>query len=300
MIYTLTLNPALDYILSVPSFTQGQVNRSSREEIQAGGKGINVSVILNRLGVDNIALGCVAGFTGTEICRILEDDGIKTDFIHLPSGNSRINVKLKTDNETEVNAKGPIIDNESLSNLFDKLKNLTTADYLVLSGSPGNGLTTDIYRNIIELVKAKSVKVILDAEGDALLSALGEKPFLIKPNHYELGQILNKKIETHIQAIEGAKELQAMGAQNVIISMAELGAVMVTQEGQSFTMSAPKGCVINSTGAGDSLVGGFLAEFSRSNDYYKAFKLGICSGSATAFSMGLAEKKYIYEILKQF
>ncbi len=298
MIYTLTLNPALDYVMRLSDVKNGEVNRSENEYIMAGGKGINVSVVVNRLGGETVALGYIAGFVGEEIKRLLESEKIKTDFVRLPEGNSRINVKLKAKEETEINANGPMIDEKSKEILLEKIDKITENDYMVLSGSSSRGLGKEIYAEIMDRLKKKRVWVVVDAEGDLLRECIKREPFLIKPNHIELGEIIGKDIKNHYDAIEGAKAMQKMGAKNVLVSMAKKGGVLVAENGEIYTADAHKGIVVNSTGAGDSTVAGFLYEHSKSGDLEKAFRVAMASGSATAFSADLATKDEIYELLK--
>ncbi len=298
MIYTVTLNPALDYTLNLPCLLQGEINRSSSEEFFVGGKGINVSIILNELGVSSTALGFIAGFTGDEIERQLKEKLIKTDFVKLEKGNSRINVKLRADFETDVNCQGPQITNADMERLYEKLKYLKQGDVLVLAGSIPKGMPSDTYEKILEAVKERKVKTVVDAEGDLLLKTLKCKPFLIKPNHLELAAALGKPLNSEDEIIEGAKLLKEKGAQNVLVSIAEKGAVLVDEKGEIHKMEAPEGSLVNSVGAGDSAVAGFIAGYLKQGDYIYALKLSIASGSATAFSLGLATKQKIEELMK--
>ena len=293
MVYTITFNPALDYVMKTEKLVLGQVNRSTSEYLVAGGKGINVSIVLNELGVDNEALGFVAGFTGTEIERLLSEQKIKTDFVKLENGNSRINVKIKAETETELNAKGPEITENDLDKLLRKLEKVNENDFVVLSGSIPKGVDENIYCKIAEKVNAK---LVVDAEKKLLLETLKFKPFLVKPNHIELGEMFDVIINTSDDAIKYAKKLVEMGAENVFVSMAEKGGVLVNKT-KCFYVDAPKGKVINSTGAGDSSVAGFIAGYIETKDYEKAFKMGICAGSASAFSENLATKEEIIKLL---
>ncbi len=293
MVYTITFNPALDYVMKTEKLVSGQVNRSTSEYLVAGGKGINVSIVLNELGVENTALGFVAGFTGTEIERLLSEQKIKTDFVKLENGNSRINVKIKAETETELNAKGPEITENDLDKLLRKLEKVNENDFVVLSGSIPKGVDENIYCKIAEKVNAK---LVVDAEKKLLLETLKFKPFLVKPNHIELGEMFDVIINTSDDAIKYAKKLVDMGAENVFVSMAEKGGVMVNGE-EAFCMEAPKGKLVNSTGAGDSSVAGFIAGYIEVKDYEKAFKMGICAGSASAFSENLATKEEIIKLL---
>ena len=283
MIYTVTFNPALDYVVFLDDLKLGDVNRSTRESIFYGGKGINVSTILNTLGLETTALGFVAGFTGKAIEDGLAAQGIHTDFIHLPEGNSRINVKVKHGDETEINGQGPVITEEAINELFAKLATLTKEDILVLAGSIPNTLPEDIYEKILARLESKGIRVVVDATKDLLLNVLKYHPFLIKPNNHE----------------HYAKKLQEKGAVNVLISMAGDGAILITEDGQNIKMGTPKGKVVNSVGAGDSMVAGFITGYIRGGNYEEALKSGTAAGSATAFSEGLASLEMYEKMLKQ-
>ena len=297
MIYTVTFNPALDYIVNMDNLKLGETNRSTSEMILSGGKGINVSIVLKNLGFDNVALGFVAGFTGEEIENGTRKLGITTDFIHLKEGLSRINVKLKANEETEVNGTGPIISEDELNALYGKLENLKKDDILVLAGSVPNTLPQDIYEKIMEMLQDKGIKIVVDATKDLLLNVLKYKPFLIKPNNHELSEIFGVEIKTEQEIIDYAKKLQDKGARNVLISRAGDGAILIAENGEIYKSPAPKGKVINSVGAGDSMVAGFIAGYLKNNSYEEAFKTGVASGSASAFSKYLAKKEEILEIL---
>ena len=299
MIYTITFNPALDYIVKMDDFNLGHVNRSSCESVYAGGKGINVSIVLNNLGVKSKALGFIAGFTGQEIEREVREFGCDTDFIKLKNGMSRINVKIKADVESEINGGGPDIPEEALEELYEKLNCLTEGDILVLAGSIPKTMPVDIYEKIMESLQDKGVKFIVDTTGESLLKVLKYKPLLIKPNHHELGDLFNVKLNGNDEIIEYAKKLKEMGARNVLISMAGDGAILIKENGEVITSNVPKGKVKNSVGAGDSMVAGFIAGYLEANDIEKGFKLGVATGSASAFSEGLATKDYVYELLNQ-
>ena len=290
MIYTITFNPALDYIVKMDEFNLGHVNRSNNEFIYAGGKGINVSIVLNNLEVKSKALGFIAGFTGDEIERRVKEFGCDTDFIKLKDGMSRINVKIKADVESEINGGGPDISAEALEALYEKLDTLISGDILVL---------TDIYEKIMERLQNKNIKFIVDTTGESLLKVLKYNPFLIKPNHHELGELFGVKLNSKEEVIEYAKKLKDMGAQNVIISMAGDGAVLIDSNGDVITSNVPKGVVKNSVGAGDSMVAGFIAGYLNSEKVEDGFKLGVATGSASAFSEGLATKEYVYQLLKE-
>ena len=297
MIYTVTFNPALDYIVNMDNLKLGETNRSTSEMILSGGKGINVSIVLKNLGFDNVALGFVAGFTGEEIENGTRKLGITTDFIHLKEGLSRINVKLKASEETEVNGTGPIISEDELNALYGKLENLKKDDILVLAGSVPNTLPQDIYEKIMEMLQDKGIKIVVDATKDLLLNVLKYKPFLIKPNNHELSEIFGVEIKTEQEIIDYAKKLQDKGARNVLVSRAGDGAILIAENGDIYKSPAPKGKVVNSVGAGDSMVAGFIAGYLKNNSYEEAFKTGVASGSASAFSKYLAKKEEIIEIL---
>ena len=274
MIYTVTFNPALDYVVRMEQFQLGQVNRTTSEEIQFGGKGINVSVLLKNIGVQNCALGFVAGFTGKALENQLQTMGVDTDFIHLPEGMTRINVKLKADCESEINAQGPKIGFEQLEMLFERLDRLEKEDVLVLAGSIPSSLPSDIYENILERMEGKQILAAVDATKELLCNVLKYHPFLIKPNHIELGEIFGVQLHTEEQIREYAGRLQQMGARNVLISMAGDGAILLDETGGFHRINAPKGTVKNSVGAGDSMVAGFLAGYLQSKDYRTALNRG--------------------------
>lgn len=299
MIYTITFNPALDYIVRVDKFKLGQVNRTSYEEVYAGGKGINVSIVLNNLDVENIALGYIAGFTGEEIKNKVKSMGCKTDFIKLNNGMSRINVKLKSNEESEINAQGPDITDTDLNKLYEKLDLLKEGDFLVLAGSIPKSLPENIYEIIMGRLENKGVNIIVDATGDLLLNVLKYKPFLIKPNHHELGDLFKVEIKNDEEIIKYAKELKEMGARNVLISMAGDGAIFITEDNRVIKSEVPKGKLVNSVGAGDSMVAGFIAGYLKNNNLEDAFKMGVATGSASAFSEDLATKDKVYELLKE-
>lgn len=300
MIYTITFNPALDYIIRVPDYKEGLVNRTSEEKILAGGKGINVSTVLKNLGFDNTALGFTSGFTGNILKEMLDELGVKSDFIPLDNGFTRINVKIKADCETEINGQGPKISNNAIEKLYEKLDKLENGDVLVLAGSIPNTLTDTIYCSIMDRLQGKDLKIIVDATGKLLTDTLKFHPFLIKPNNFELSEIVGKELTTDDEIAEGAKKLREMGARNVLISMGGSGALLVTENGEVFRSDAPKGKVVNTTGAGDSMVAGFIAGYLENGDYNHALKMGLSSGSASAFSENLAtgdEVRAIYKTL---
>lgn len=298
MIYTITLNPALDYVLKVDSLSANDINRSSDEAIYYGGKGINVSVILSRLEAPTTALGFLAGFTGTELERLLKLENINCNFNYLKSGNTRINVKIKADDEIDINANGPKIEKSDIEELFKKLDNISENDYLALAGSIPKGLPNDIYEIILKRLDNKGINFVVDATGDLLLNTLKFKPFLIKPNHLELGELFNTSADDDETIIELAKKLQSKGAKNVLVSRAEKGAILIDEFGNIHKTENAKGTLVNSVGCGDSMVAGFLAGYIKTNDYSYALKLGTACGNATAFSESLATKNEIENILE--
>ncbi|EPY6469747.1 1-phosphofructokinase [Clostridium sporogenes] len=299
MIYTITFNPALDYVVKVEDFKTGNLNRTSYEKIYAGGKGINVSIVLNNLDVENVALGYIAGFTGEEIERRVRSFGCKTDFIRLKNGMSRINVKLKSKEESEINGTGPFINAEALDELFNKLDNLKEGDFLILAGSIPKTLPENIYETIMERFREKNIKFVVDATGELLLKVLKYKPFLIKPNHHELSELFGVEIKNEEEIIDYGTKLQTMGAENVLISMAGDGAIFISSKGKVIKSGVPKGVLKNSVGAGDSMVAGFISGYLKNNNLEEAFKIGLATGSASAFSEGLASKEKLKEILNQ-
>lgn len=297
MIYTVTFNPALDYVIKVDNFTLGAINRTKREDIYYGGKGLNVSTVLTNLGYESIALGFIAGFTGDVIEKGAESLGFSTDFIKLKEGLSRINVKLKSNEETEINGQGPMITKEDIGRLFEKLEKLKDKDILILSGSIPNTLDEDIYEKIMERLQKKDIQIVVDATKDLLLNVLKYRPFLIKPNNHELGEMFNVILNNDEDTISYAKKLQEKGARNVLISMAGDGAILITENGKVFKSEVPKGEVKNSVGAGDSMVAGFIAGYLTNNNYEEALKMGTAAGSASAFSEGLATKEKVISLL---
>lgn len=298
MIYTVTFNPAIDYVVRTPQMKMGEVNRSSSEKIFFGGKGINVSVVLAELGVQSKALGFVAGFTGRAIEEGIADKGVTSDFVHLEKGFSRINVKIKSDEETELNGQGPVISETDIAKLYSKLDELSEGDTIVLAGSIPNSLPADIYEKILAYLAPKNVRAVVDATGKLLMNVLKYKPFLVKPNNHELGEIFGVKLKTYDDIVMYANKLREMGAKNVLVSMAGDGAVLVDEQGNVHSCGVCKGTVVNSVGAGDSMVAGFIAGCEKGN-YDYALKLGTAAGGATAFSMGLAEEKLIDELFSQ-
>lgn len=297
MVYTVTFNPAIDYVVHTGEMKLGMTNRSEREEMYFGGKGINVSIVLRELGVDSKALGFTAGFTGEAIEKGLADMGIDTDFVRLANGNSRINVKIKSEEETELNGQGPDIDDKAVAALFEKLEALGDGDTLVLAGSIPSSLPSDIYERILAKLAGKDIRTVVDATKDLLLNVLKYKPFLIKPNNHELGEMFGVALSTDADIEKYARKLQEMGARNVLISMAGDGAMLIDETGEKHRCGVCKGVVKNSVGAGDSMVAGFTAGI-QNGDYEYALKLGTAAGGATAFSDGLAQKEKIAELLE--
>lgn len=298
MIYTVTFNPALDYIVRLANFSAGTINRTEYEQILPGGKGINVSIVLKNMGIDSTALGFIAGFTGKEIAHNVEAFGCHSDFIELEEGLSRINVKIKAGQETELNGQGPRITEAALNKLFSQLDQLQKDDMLVLAGSIPNTLPDDIYEKIMARLMDKGCRIIVDATCNLLLNVLKYKPFLIKPNNHELGEMFDVTLKTQDEIIFYAKKLQEKGAQNVLISMAGDGAILVTADGDVFTCAAPKGTLVNSVGAGDSMVAGFITGYRESSDFKTAFHMGVATGSASAFSENLATRSEVENLLK--
>lgn len=296
MIYTVTLNPAVDYIVHLDAFAGGTINRSLSESIQFGGKGINVSTVLTSLGIRNTALGFVAGFTGRALDEGLRQMGVDTRFIVLPSGMTRINVKIKAQQESEINGNGPRIDLNSLDRFYYLLSSLVPGDYLILAGSIPPSLPQTIYRSILERLSGRNIRVMLDTEGEALLCALPYRPFLIKPNRTELMALTGRPCSTDADVQRGAAYLQRLGAQNVLVSLAGDGAVLLDETGEFHRMRAPFGTVRNSVGAGDSMLAGFLAGLLQNGTYSTALRLGIAAGSATAFSEKLADRASIIRL----
>lgn len=297
MIYTVTFNPSLDYIVTVPQFVCGRVNRTTEEKIFPGGKGINVSMVLKNLGLENTALGFYAGFTGEELKRLVEEKGICADFIPVREGMTRINVKLRSEQESEINGQGPAIAAEDIDALYAKLERLKEGDILVMAGSIPDVMPQTIYMDIMKRLAGKNLKIVVDATRDLLVNVLPYHPFLIKPNNHELGEIFGVTIEDKAKVVAYARKLQEKGARNVLVSMAGAGAVLVADDGSVFQAKAPKGRVVNSVGAGDSMVAGFLTGYLKEGSYEKAFQMGVCTGSASAFSEELATRAEVMELL---
>lgn len=296
MIYTVTLNPALDYVIQVDHFKAGQINRNKKEDIFYGGKGINVSCILNELDVKSTALGYIAGFTGNALSDGLSQMGIITDFIKVEKGMTRINVKMKSDEETEINGTGPIIETKDFDALMDKIKTLSKGDMIIISGNIPKCMASDTYERVISKLDPE-VDLVVDAEKYLIMKILKFKPFLIKPNNLELEEMFDVKLQNDEDIVFYAKKLQEMGARNVLVSMAKDGAILVDENGNVYKQGVAKGEVVNSVGAGDSMVAGFIAGYLKSNDYAYALKLGTACGGATAFHSGLATKEQIEETL---
>lgn len=307
MVYTITFNPALDYILQVENFEIGKINRTTTEKILPGGKGLNVSTVLNNLEIESTALGFIAGFTGEKLQEQLKNIGIKTEFIKVEKGITRINVKINSREETAINANGPQITNEDIEQLLGKIKKIQKQDIVVLAGNIPKGINKNIYEKICQELKEKQVTFIVDATRELLLNILKYNPFLIKPNKEELEETFNIKIQTKEEIIKYAKKLQELGAKNVLISLGGEGAILVTENEKTYFSKAPKGKVINTVGAGDSMVAGFIAGIKQKNkesqdkiedNFEYALKMGIATGSASAFSDNLATKEEVYDLLK--
>lgn len=298
MIYTVTFNPAIDYVIHVGgTLRTGTINRTTGEDFQFGGKGINVSGVLKTLGIESVALGFVAGFTGDALEQGLQRQGLHTDLIHVEEGMTRINVKVKGEEETEINGMGPVITERDMAALYEKLDRLQPGDTLVLSGSIPGCLPQDTYENILACLQEKGLQTVVDATGQLLVNVLKYRPFLIKPNNHELGEIFGSTPVTDEQILACGRKLQAMGGRNILVSLAGDGALLLDENGNSHRIGCPKGKVINSVGAGDSMVAGFLAGWLQTGDYGYALKLGTAAGSATAFSLGLADWQHIDALL---
>lgn len=299
MICTVTFNPSLDYIVSVEDFKLGLTNRTSSELLLPGGKGINVSTVLMNLGIENTALGFTAGFVGDEIIRRLQEMGVASDFIQIADGISRINVKLKSIDGTEINGAGPVIEENKVEELMKKLEKLGEGDVLFLAGSIPSSMPDDMYEQIMKKMGGKDAMIVVDATKDLLVNVLKYHPFLIKPNNHELGEIFGVELKTREDVVPYGKKLQEKGARNVLISMAGEGAVLVAEDGQVFEEPAPKGQLVNGVGAGDSMVAGFMAGWMEKKDYEHAFHMGIAAGSASAFSENLATREEINKVYQQ-
>lgn len=298
MIYTVTFNPALDYVVNVNNLQTGEINRAESEQLNYGGKGINVSAILSRLGMETIALGFIAGFSGDKLAEMLNTDKINNDFIKLKNSFTRINVKIKSDKETDINADGPKIESNDIEKLFEKLDRLKQGDFLVLAGSIPKSLPDNIYENILERLQNKNIKFVIDATGDLLLNVLPYKPFLIKPNHHELGELFDVKIKEFEDIVKYSKLLQEKGAENVLVSWGKKGAVLLDSQGTTYQIGNVPGKIVSSVGCGDSMVAGFVAGYIEKGDYAYALKLGSACGNATAFSQSLASREEIKRMLE--
>ena len=299
MIYTVTFNPSLDYILDLSELNMNHVNRTSAERILPGGKGINVSIVLHNLGVDNKAICFTSGFTGDALKTLLQQRDMNADFINISQGLTRINVKLRSGGETEINGQGPEIKSEDIAELYEKLGYLDEEDYLVLAGSLPDTMSKSTYMDIMQMLQYNNSKIIVDATGELLLNVLPYKPFLIKPNNHELGNLFGVEVNTREDAVKYAKKLIEKGARNVLVSMSASGAVMVTEDGDVYEADAPQGEVKNSVGAGDAMLAGFLAGYIKYEDIDKAFKLGICAGSASAFSEEMATRDEVMKLYEE-
>lgn len=297
VIYTVTFNPSLDYIVSVKDFRPGMTNRTSSELMLAGGKGINVSIVLGNLGIKSTALGFIAGFTGDEIVRRLHNGGINSEFIKINDGISRINIKLKSIDGTEINGQGPHIDSSHIEQLMNRLRRLESGDVLVLAGSIPAGISDNIYKDIMDMLKDKGVQIVVDATSRLLTNVLEYNPFFIKPNQHELGDIFNVTLNTQEEVIPYTLELKKMGAVNVCVSMGGKGAILVADDGNVYKAKAPDGILKNSVGAGDSLVAGFLSGWIEKKDYEYAFRKGVATGSASAFSERLATNGEVNDLI---
>lgn len=299
MIYTVTFNPSLDYIVSVDNFRLGLTNRTSSELLLPGGKGINVSTVLMNMGIESTALGFVAGFTGEEIVRRLEKMGVKNGFIWIDEGFTRINLKLKSIDGTEINGQGPVIGDDKVLTLMKQLDELKEKDVLFLSGSIPTSMPEDVYEKIMKRLEGRKVQIVVDATKDLLMNVLPYRPFLIKPNQHELGEIFQTKLNTREEVIPYGRKLHEMGAENVLISMAGEGAVLIAADGKVYDAPAPEGNLVNGVGAGDSMVAGFMAGWMERQEYEYAFHMGIAAGSASAFSENLATKEEIQNVYQQ-
>lgn len=300
MIYTVTLNPSIDYVVRLESLVTGITNRTTSEEYYFGGKGINVSCVLAELDLESTAFGFVAGFTGEAIEKGIRNDKIITDFIKLEKGISRINIKIKAGEETEINCQGPHIEENELLRLLNKVDRINDGDTIVIAGNVPNTMPDDVYERILERIKGKKVRIIVDATKKLLLNSLKYKPFLIKPNRQELSEIFETEVSTEADIEKYAKELQKLGAQNVLISLGGDGAMLIDEFGEKHKQGVLKEKVINTVGSGDSMVAGFIAGYEKEHSYPYALKLGSACGNATAFLSGLATKEKINELLKKF
>ncbi|MDR0885768.1 MAG: 1-phosphofructokinase [Clostridiales Family XIII bacterium] len=296
MIYTVSFNPSIDYIMFVDDLVQDKVNRTVRESYYPGGKGINVSIVSERLGIDSVALGYIAGFTGHTLLDMLESYKVQNDMIRLDNGNTRINVKVKSMKETDINGQGPNISKDAVEALYKKIDQIGDGDSIVLAGAIPSTMNDEIYETIMNRLHDKDVRIIVDAEKDLLLNVLKLNPWLIKPNNHELADMFGEEINSLDDIIRLAKKAQTLGARNVLVSMAGDGALLLTQTGDTYYSESPKGQVVNSVGAGDSMVAGFLTTYIKTSDYVESFKKGIAAGSATAFTEWLASPEDIEKL----
>ncbi len=299
MIYTITFNPALDYISKVDNFEIGKINRTKEEKVLPGGKGLNVSTVLKNLGFQSTALGFIAGFTGKELKTEIEKYGIQTDFIEVKEGITRINVKISSDVETALNGNGPIITEEDIEKLLEQISKFNNEDIVILAGNIPKGIKNNIYEIICSKLEKNGVTFVVDSTKELLINVLKYKPFLIKPNKEELEETFKEKIETNEDIVKRAEKLQDMGARNVLISLGGDGAILITETKEVYYSKAPKGKVLNTVGSGDSMVAGFIAGYQKNRDYNEAFKMGIAAGSASAFSMNLATLPEVKSLLKE-
>ena len=299
MIFTVTFNPSLDYIVRVDEMRLGTINRTNYEQLLPGGKGINVSIVLGNLGHPSRALGFSAGVTGAALEKLLADTGVDADLVHVKAGFTRINAKVKAVEETELNGQGPRIAPEDVDALFSKLDVLGQDDTLVISGSVPNTLPSDMYEQVMERLAGRGVRIVVDAERDLLTRVLPYRPFLVKPNNHELGDIFGVTLKTRDEVVPYARRMQEMGAQNVLVSMAEEGGVLVAADGQVYQSPAAQGTVVNSVGAGDSCVAGFLAGLMETGSYQTAFRMGLAAGSASAFSDHLATRPEVEDLMSR-
>jgi len=299
VIYTITFNPSLDYIASCEDFRLGETNRVSKEIIFPGGKGINVSIVLSNFKVDTTALGFLAGFTGEEIKKLIVEKGIRNEMIPISKGFSRINVKLRSKVESELNGMGPVIDDEAIAKLYEKLDQLTGEDILCLAGSIPSSMPSTMYSDIMKHLQGRGIRIVVDATKDLLMNVLEYKPFLIKPNNHEIGELFGVKLTKREEVVPYAKKLQEKGAVNVLVSMAGEGAVLVDENGDVHMSEAPKGTVVNSVGAGDSMVAGFIYGYLKHTDYNEAFRFGLATGSASAFKEELATLEDVEKLYKE-
>lgn len=299
MVYTVTFNPSLDYIVDVPNFKEGMTNRTSKELIYPGGKGINVSIVLRNLGIDSIALGFAAGFTGEEIKRLMAESGVKNDFITCDEGISRINLKIRNIDGMEINGMGPEIKQSDIDKLYEKLDFLSDGDTLILAGSIPSSMPETMYMDILKHLSKKKLNIVVDATKDLLMNVLKYHPFLIKPNNHELGEIFGLELKTEEELITYARKLQELGARNILVSMAGDGALLLAEDGSVYRSETPKGKLVNAVGAGDSMVAGFVAGYQKTRSYEDAFYMGLCTGSASAFSEKLATEAEVKELLTQ-